>query len=227
LYVREDTVAAQGGLRKFMIGANHEQNRRAGTENVQLIAGLGAACQDITDHLPELMRSFAGMRDGLLASIRAHLATLIQAHKLSDRYTVETTAGAPAAAASSSASTPRPAFVVHCAGTNRLSNTLSIGFHGVSASEILHRLRGHVAASAGAACHADAVSLSYVLSSMRVDPAYGMGTLRLSVGRYNTARELEEQVGPWIAKVVVQLWLEQRAKSETDAVGNYARVSAH
>jgi len=49
LYVREGTVVAQGGLRKFMLGANHEGDRRAGTENVQLIAGLGAACKAIAD----------------------------------------------------------------------------------------------------------------------------------------------------------------------------------
>ena len=40
-----------------------------------------------------------------------------------------------------------------------------------------------VAASAGAACHADEVALSSVLRAMQVPEDWGMGTLRLSTGR--------------------------------------------
>ena len=59
-------------LEKFMHGANHEANRRAGTENIILMAGLGQACDLIERNLPDYARHMAAMRDrlerGLLAS---------------------------------------------------------------------------------------------------------------------------------------------------------------
>ena len=59
-------------LEKFMHGANHEANRRAGTENIILMAGLGKACELIERNLAEYTGHMAAMRDrlesGLLAS---------------------------------------------------------------------------------------------------------------------------------------------------------------
>ncbi len=59
-------------LEKFMHGANHEGNRRAGTENIILMAGLGKACELIERNLAEYAGHMAAMRDrleqGLLAS---------------------------------------------------------------------------------------------------------------------------------------------------------------
>lgn len=59
-------------LEKLMHGANHEGNRRAGTENVILMAGLGKACELIEQNLSVYARHMAVMRDrleqGLLAS---------------------------------------------------------------------------------------------------------------------------------------------------------------
>ncbi len=59
-------------LEKFMHGANHEANRRAGTENIILMAGLGIACELIERNLNEYADHMAAMRDrleqGILAS---------------------------------------------------------------------------------------------------------------------------------------------------------------
>ena len=59
-------------LEKFMHGANHEANRRAGTENIILMAGLGKACDLIERNLTDYAVHMAAMRDrlerGLLAS---------------------------------------------------------------------------------------------------------------------------------------------------------------
>jgi cysteine desulfurase len=49
-----------------------------------------------------------------------------------------------------------------------------------------------VAASAGAACHADTVKISHVLEAMGVPAAFARGTLRFSVGRYTTQVEVEQ-----------------------------------
>ena len=52
-------------LEKLMHGANHENNRRAGTENVIEIAGLGEACGLIARNLPEYSAHMRKMRDRL------------------------------------------------------------------------------------------------------------------------------------------------------------------
>ena len=59
-------------LEKLMHGASHESNRRAGTENIILMAGLGRACELIERNLPDYADHMAAMRhrleQGLLAS---------------------------------------------------------------------------------------------------------------------------------------------------------------
>ena len=52
-------------LEKLMHGANHEQNRRAGTENVIQMVGLGQACQLIQENLTGYAWHMAAMRDRL------------------------------------------------------------------------------------------------------------------------------------------------------------------
>ena len=61
-------------LEKLMHGANHEQDRRAGTENVIEMAGLGKACELIEQNLLQYATHMSRMRDrlerGLLSSSR-------------------------------------------------------------------------------------------------------------------------------------------------------------
>lgn len=75
--------------------------------------------------------------------------------------------------------------------TDRLPNTLNVSFVGRVGADILAELDG-VAASTGAACHADSVELSPVLRAMGVPPAVGMGAVRLSLGRMTTETEIDE-----------------------------------
>ena len=75
----------------------------------------------------------------------------------------------------------------------RLPNTLSIGFKGVAADQLLLDLDS-VASSAGAACHTDNVEISQVLEAMKVPLEYAAGTIRLSVGRYTTQQEVSHAV---------------------------------
>ena len=146
-------------LEKFMHGANHEQNRRAGTENVIEMVGLGRACQLIDQNLPQYATHMREMRD--------RLETGLQATGLDLRFN-----GHP---------------------ERRLPNTTSVSFRNVEADRVLAALP-NVAASAGAACHADQVEVSHVLAAMEVPPDYAMGTLRLTVGRFTTAAEIDRAV---------------------------------
>ncbi|WP_227938142.1 cysteine desulfurase family protein [Alkalihalobacillus deserti] len=74
-----------------------------------------------------------------------------------------------------------------------LPNTLNVSFHGRIGQEILDVIP-EIAASTGSACHSGEVTLSPVLQAMGVTPEEGKGTIRFSLGRYTTHRELTEAV---------------------------------
>jgi cysteine desulfurase NifS/selenium donor protein len=76
----------------------------------------------------------------------------------------------------------------------RLPNTLSLSFRGVEANTLLSEVGKEVAASAGAACHADQVDVSAVLEAMRVPVEWAMGTVRFSVGRDTTTEMVDRTI---------------------------------
>ncbi len=84
----------------------------------------------------------------------------------------------------------------------RLPNTLSIAFRGIEANRLLDTIGGEVAASAGAACHADTVEVSHVLRAMEVPLEWARGTIRFSLGRMTTAEEIERTIAVVAAGVV-------------------------
>ncbi|MGB8720322.1 MAG: aminotransferase class V-fold PLP-dependent enzyme, partial [Desulfobacterales bacterium] len=84
----------------------------------------------------------------------------------------------------------------------RLPNTLSVSFKGLEANRILEEIGLEVAASAGAACHADTVALSHVLEAMALPLEWAKGTLRFSLGRMTTAAEIDRAAAVVIAAVV-------------------------
>ena len=76
----------------------------------------------------------------------------------------------------------------------RLPNTLNLSFRGIKANVLLEEIGEQVAASAGAACHADSVDVSAVLKAMDVPLEWAKGTMRFSVGRGTTADEIDRAV---------------------------------
>jgi len=76
--------------------------------------------------------------------------------------------------------------------SDRLPNTLSLSFKNLAANEILAEIKEDVAASAGAACHADQVKISHVLEAMQVPVEWAMGTIRFSVGHSTTVEEINQ-----------------------------------
>jgi cysteine desulfurase len=144
-------------LVKFMHGAGHERNRRAGTENVLEIVGLGAAAAIAAEELETTAAHLAEMRDRLWEGIRTRLDDIrLNGHP-----------------------------------TERLPNTLSVGFAGLDVDDLLYELWDDVASSAGAACHSEGVTISTVLQAMGVPLEYAMCTLRFSTGRPTTAEEID------------------------------------
>ncbi len=71
LYIRKGTKVVP-----FMTGGSHERKRRAGTENVPGIAGLGAAAALARERLPEMGTRVAGLRDRLESGIRDRVGNM-------------------------------------------------------------------------------------------------------------------------------------------------------
>ncbi len=163
LYIRSGRT-----LPKLMHGAGHESNRRAGTENVLEIVGLGKAAALAADRLDETGRHTRALRDRLRARLEDELGLV--------RVNGDLERGLP--------------------------NTLSVCFAGVDASTLLAEVGDRVAASAGAACHAEGVDLSTVLQAMKVPVREAMGTVRFSVGRGTTESEVDAAARVVAAAVV-------------------------
>lgn len=83
-----------------------------------------------------------------------------------------------------------PQLAVHAARAERLPNTLSVSFPGVTGYEVLQRIP-ELAASTGSACHSDGSHGSATLSAMGVSPEQAVGTVRLSLGWYTSEEEID------------------------------------
>ncbi|MHB1127940.1 MAG: cysteine desulfurase family protein [Bacillota bacterium] len=75
LYVRKGTV-----LEPLIHGAGHELGRRAGTENVASIVGLGKACELAQKLLPETVPYLTGLRDYFLDLLRQRTEVSLNGH---------------------------------------------------------------------------------------------------------------------------------------------------
>lgn len=149
-----------------ILGAGQEGGRRAGTENVPGIVGLGEAARLAASLLEEEMAHCRSLRGRLLTGLRQHF---------DERWM-------------------RVNGLVESRPRECLPGTLSVSFHGLEAGELLARLGDQLAASPGAACNTEGGKLSTVLAAMGLEPAWARGTLRFSVGRMSRATEIDRAV---------------------------------
>ncbi len=155
LYIRDGLT-----LETFMHGAGQEAGKRAGTENVLEIVGLGKACEIARRDLERNAQQMQITRDRLYVGIKRGCKQVrLNGHP-----------------------------------EKRLPNTLSLSFHGLEANRILEKISVAVAASAGAACHADTVEVSHVLTAIGVPLDWAKGTLRLTTGRKTTNEDIDMAV---------------------------------
>jgi cysteine desulfurase len=75
-------------------------------------------------------------------------------------------------------------------GAHRLCNNLSFSFPDLHADEMALDLSG-IAFSSGSACNSANPKPSHVLTAMGVNPVLARATLRLGLGRFTTADEVE------------------------------------
>ena len=154
LYVRNGVE-----IPPFLIGGGQEDGRRAGTEAVHQIAGIGAAAKFASDLSPQ--ETVRGLRDRLEAAI------------------LDST----------------PETYVNGDPDHRLPNTSNISFDRLNGEMLLHKLdRAGVCVSTGSACHSGSPMASTVLQAMNVPYSRAMGSIRFSLGRFNTTEEIDSVI---------------------------------
>jgi cysteine desulfurase len=162
LYVRKGTK-----LEPMLYGGSHERSRRAGTENVPGIIGLGKAAElaiagfERGDDLRMGDEKMAAARDRMEKELLAIEATGLNGQ------------GAP-----------------------RVPNTTNIYFDGIEGESLVIALdlKG-LAVSTGAACSSGSIEPSHVLTAMGLRPDRARASIRFSLGKQNTSEDIDFVVG--------------------------------
>jgi cysteine desulfurase len=163
LYVRKGTPLAP-----MLYGGSHERSRRAGTENVPGIVGLGKAAE-------LAIADFKRGDDSKMAAARDRLE--------SELLSIEGT-GLNGAGSNGAGSNDEPA--------PRLPNTTNIYFDAIEGEALVIALdlKG-LAVSTGAACSSGTIEPSHVLLAMGLSPERAKASIRFSLGKQNTAEEVD------------------------------------
>jgi len=159
LYVRKGTA-----LEPMLYGGSHERSRRAGTENVPGIVGLGKAAELAVaglerggELIPDLVPEMSSARNRLERELLEIEATGLNGE------------GAP-----------------------RVPNTTNIYFDGIEGEALVIALdlKG-LAVSTGAACSSGAIEPSHVLIAMGLRPERAKASIRFSLGKQNTPEDVD------------------------------------
>jgi cysteine desulfurase len=156
LYVRRGVR-----LEPLIHGATHENARRAGTENVPYLAGLGTACEIARRSLPEATERLRGLRDRLWDRLRAGLGDRVVLNGHPERRLPNTL------------------------------NVNFVGQVGVDLLQAVPLVAASVGSACHEGDRQRTFTLSPVLQAMGVPADLGRGAVRLSVGRFTTEEEVD------------------------------------
>ena len=87
---------------------------------------------------------------------------------------------------------PIPGCIVNGSSDHRVPGILSVSFQGIDGRRLLPELSLRVAASAGSACSSSDLKPSYVPTAIGLPDDLARASLRLSLGRFTTAQEVDE-----------------------------------
>lgn len=161
LYIRSGVE-----LPGIAIGGGQEGGRRAGTEAVHQIVGMGAAARLAADLTP--MKKIERMRDRLESELLRRV----------------------------------PNAFCNGAPGERLPNTANISFADTNGESILALLdEAGICVSTGSACNAETQEASAVLKAMEIPYSRAMGSIRFSLGRFNTEEEAERVIAATVDAV--------------------------
>jgi cysteine desulfurase len=172
LYVRSEAE-----IPAMLIGGGQERGRRAGTESVAMLAGLGAAAE----------------------AARRRLATpAVRLVAGSDTTDHPATVGALRDRLEQGVSALTPEAIIVGATSPRLANTCCLALPGRAAETMVIALDlAGIAVSAGAACSSGKVAASHVLAAMGLPEAIVGSAIRVSLGPTTTVDDIERFLAAW------------------------------
>jgi len=152
LYKRRGTK-----IETLLHGGAQERKRRAGTENVPAIVGLGKAIELATGEIEESNKTLLEMRERLIKGLLKIPKTHLNGHP-----------------------------------TQRLANNVNITFEYIEGESLLLLLNAKgIFASTGSACNSSSLEPSHVLTACGVPHEIVHGSLRLSLGKMNTEKDVD------------------------------------
>ncbi len=148
-------------LEPLVYGGGQESGLRSATENVAGIVGLGKAAEIAQNEMADEATRLVGFRDRIIKEVTKQIPN---AYLIGHPY-------------------------------KRLPGHICLGFAGQEGESIKLLLaldEAGIAVSSGSACSANHASQpSYILMAMGMDAIRGRGSLRITLGRFNTADEVE------------------------------------
>lgn len=142
----------------LITGGGQERNRRAGTENVPGIVGIGKAIELAYENLEEKNEKLIYLRERLITKIEENIEYVrLNGHR-----------------------------------TRRLPGNVNFCFEFIEGESLLLSLDMEgIAGSSGSACTSGSLDPSHVLLSIGLPHEIAHGSLRLSLGIYNTEEEVD------------------------------------
>ena len=146
---------------KFINGGHQERNKRAGTENVAGIVGLGKAIELAYENLEEHNKKIKELRDYYVEQVKEKI----------------------------------PYIKINGDMEKRLVGNSNISFRFIEGEGLLLNLdlKG-ICASSGSACTSGSLDPSHVLLAIGLPHEIAHGSLRVSIGKYNTKEEIDYTV---------------------------------
>lgn len=144
-----------------MSGGSQERKRRAGTANLAAAVGMGKAAEIAAANLHQKRKKLTSLRNYFISKLRSNFKNL----KING---------------------PEP-------GTEqRLAANINAAFKNLDAETILFNLSlNNIAAATGSACASGSLSISHVLKAIELEKAYIKGSIRFSLGKTNTKKEID------------------------------------
>jgi cysteine desulfurase len=143
---------------KFISGGHQERNKRAGTENVAGIVGIGKAIELAYENLDEYNKKIKELRDYYVKQVEEKI----------------------------------PYIKINGDMEKRLPGNSNISFRFIEGEGLLLNLdlKG-ICASSGSACTSGSLEPSHVLLAIGLPHEIAHGSLRVSIGKYNTKEEID------------------------------------
>ena len=149
-------------LEKEIWGGSQERNRRAGTENVHGILGLGVALEEVYENLEEISEKENKMQNYLENKLKTEIVKLGKKIKINGEK------------------------------ANRIKTTTNVYIEGADIQMLLVALdlRG-ICISGGSACMSGSLENSHVLKAMGFTDEKLKGSFRISIGKDTTIEEID------------------------------------